>query len=156
MKVNIDNMEKTYNFCISTGGIKEKTIDIELIKSLRIVADKGMEFIRRKLKDIPKDSPDWTFVFRDHYESLRQLIEAYILFEGIATDNHQCNNAYICFKHPELALDWEFLETIRLKRNAINYRGQLMKYADWKELQLKFELHISVLEDEIDKNLKGK
>lgn len=152
--MTIDTLDKTYKLCLSTGSIKEKYVDIELIKSLKIVAEKGLEFINRKSKDIPKDSTDWTFVFRDHYESLRGLIEAYLLFDGIETDNHQCKNAYICFKHPELELDWEFLETIRLKRNAINYRGQLLKYDDWKMLKLKLELHINALKKEIEKKLE--
>ena len=150
MKLTIDLLDKTYKVCMSTGSIREKSVDVELIKSLKIVAEKGLEFINRKSKDIPKDSTDWTFVFRDYYESLRALIEAYILFDGIEAENHQCKNAYICFKHPELELDWEFLETIRLKRNAINYRGQLLKYEDWRVLKLKFELHISALKKEIE------
>ncbi len=153
MKLTIDNLDKSYGLCMSTGSIKEKYADTELIKSLKAVAEKGLDFINSKSKDIPKDSTDWTFVFRDNYESLRGLIEAYILFDGIEADNHQCKNAYICFKHPELELDWEFLETIRLKRNAINYRGQLLKYEDWKALKLKFELHISALKKEIGKKL---
>jgi hypothetical protein len=155
MKLTIDNLDKTYQLCTSTGSIKEKSVDVELIKSLKIVAEKGLEFINSKSKDIPKDSTDWTFVFRDHYESLRGLIEACLLFEGIEADNHQCKNAYICFKHPELELNWEFLETIRLKRNAINYRGQLLKYEDWKMLKLEFELHISTLRKEIEKKMKA-
>ncbi len=154
MKITIDNLDSTYGLCINTGSIKEKFIDVELIKSLKIVAEKGLAFINSKSTDIPKDSTDWTFVFRDHYESLRGLIEAYLLFDGIEADNHQCKNAYICFKHPELELDWEFFETIRLKRNAINYRGQLLKYEDWKIFKLKFELHINALRKEIEKMLK--
>lgn len=94
-------------------------------------------------------------MFRDYYESLRGLIEAYLLFEGIEADNHQCKNAYICFKHPEMELDWEFLEMVRLKRNAINYRGQLLQYADWKIFKLKLELHISALRTEITEKLKN-
>ncbi len=153
MKTAIDNLDGTYKLCQLTGKIKEKTIDTELIKSLKFVAEKGVEFINSKSKDIARDSTDWTFVFRDYYESLRGLIEAYLLFEGIEADNHQCKNAYICYKHPELALDWEFLETIRLKRNAINYRGELLRYLNWKALKLKFELHISALKKEIENNL---
>jgi CRISPR/Cas system-associated protein Cas10 (large subunit of type III CRISPR-Cas system) len=153
MKITIDDLDKTYELCLSRGNIKEKVVDIELIKSLKMVAEKGLEFIRSKSKDIPKDSTDWTFVFRDYYESLRELIEAYLLFDGIEADSHQCKNAYICFKYPELELHWEFLETIRLKRNAINYRGQLLKYDDWKVLKLKFDLHISALKKEIERNL---
>lgn len=154
MKLTIDNLEKTYSICKSMGNIREKSIDIELIKSLKNVAEKGIEFIDRKSKDIPKDSTNWTFVFRDYYESLRGLVEAYILFEGIESDNHQSRYAYLCFKHPELELDWEFLETARLKRNAINYRGQLLRHEDWQSLKLKFELHINAIKREIEKKLK--
>ena len=154
MKSTIDNLDKTYKLCTSTGNIKEKAMDIELIRSLKIVAEKGIEFINSRSKDIPKESTDWTFVFRDYYESLRGLIEAYLLFDGIEADSHQCKNAYICFKHPELELNWEFLETIRLKRNAINYRGQLLKYDGWKDFKLNFELHINALKKEIERKLK--
>ncbi|MBI2208138.1 hypothetical protein HYU50_01460, partial [Candidatus Woesearchaeota archaeon] len=82
------------------------------------------------------------------------LIEAFLLFFKIAAENHQCKNAYICFKHPELELGWNFLETIRLKRNAINYRGQLLNYEDWIKFKLQFEMHINKLKTEIDKRLK--
>ena len=156
MKIDIDNLDSTYKLCISTGNVREKVIDIELIKSLKIVAEKGIEFIDKKSKDIPKDSTDWTFVFRDYYESLRGLIEAYLLFEGIEADKHQCKNAYICFKHKNLDLNWEFLETIRLKRNAINYKGQLLKYDDWKQFKINFDLHMSVLKKELEKKLRDK
>jgi len=77
------------------------------------------------------------------------------LFDGIEANNHQCKNAYLCFKHSDLELDWEFLETIRLKRNAINYRGQLLKYDDWKIFKMEFELHINALKKEIEQKLKG-
>ena len=154
MKITVDDLEKTYRICMSTGDIREKSPDIELIKSLKKVSEKGIEFINKKSKDIPKDSTDWTFVFRDYYESLRGLIEAYLLFDGIEADSHQCKNAYICFKHKELELDWNFLETIRLKRNSINYGGQLLNYDDWKMLKLRFELHINELRREIEKRIK--
>ena len=153
MKNKIDDLQKTYELCLNTGNIKEKETDIELIKSLKIVAEKGLEFINNVSKNIPQDSSYWTFVFREHYESLRGLIEAYMLFDGIEVDNHQCKNAYLCFKYPQLELNWEFLETIRLKRNAINYRGQLLKYDDWKLLQLELNLHISALKKEIEKKI---
>ena len=153
MKFVIDDLEKTYKLCMSKGSIKEKTVDVELIKSLKIVAEKGLEFIKDKSKDIPKESSDWTFVFRDYYESLRGLIEAYLLFDGIEADNHQCKNAYLCFKFTKQEYDWNFLETVRLKRNAINYRGLLLKYDDWKMLKFNFELHISSLKKEVEKKL---
>ena len=155
MKITIDDLDQTYTLCRSTGKFKEKIIDKELIRSLKHVAERGLVFIKDKSKDIPKESTDWTFVFRDYYESLRGFIEAYLLLEGIEVDNHQCKNAYICFKHPELELNWEFLETIRLRRNAINYRGQLLQYESWKMFKMNFELHINALKKEIEEKLNG-
>lgn len=156
MKQDIDNLEDTFDSCVIKGLIKEKhEIDYELIKSLKKIAVSGINFIKEKSKDISKSSKDWTFVFRDYYESLRCLIEAYLLFDKIKVDNHQCKNAYVCYKHPELKLDWEFLETIRLKRNFINYRGQLINYEDWKKFELQFELHIKILIEAIDKKCKN-
>ena len=150
----VDDLIETYGSCIESGLIKEKFVDIELIKSLKLVAENGIRFIDDKSKSISKKSFDWTFVFRDYYESLRSLIEAFILFDGIKVDNHQCKNAYICFKHKELDLNWNFLETIRLKRNAINYRGQFLSYDDWNSLKLNFKLHIDVLLEKIDEQLE--
>ena len=148
--MDIDALDKTYQQCKSMGKFKERIVDLELIKSLIFVAEHGLRFIKDKSKDTPKESTDWTFVFRDYYESLRGLVEAYLLFDGIEADSHQCKNAYLCFKHPELALDWEFLEMVRLKRNAINYRGQLLRYDDWKIFKLKFELHLNALREELE------
>lgn len=155
MKIDIDDLDRTYDKCLSSGNIKEKNeVDIELIKSLRNVAEKGLDFIKERSKDIRRNSTDWTFIFRDYYESLRGLIEAYLLFDKVIAENHQCKNAYLCFKHSELELDWKFLETVRLKRNAINYRGQLLRYENWARLRLQFELHINKLKREIEKKLK--
>ena len=42
MKNTIDDLDKTYKLCTSTGSIKEKSVDIELIKSLKIVAERGL------------------------------------------------------------------------------------------------------------------
>lgn len=157
MKQTIDDLDRTYDVCLANGMFKEKnTVDIELIKSLKEMAEKGLEFIKKKSKDIKKDSSEWTFVFRDYYESLRALIEAILLFDRIEADSHQCKNAYICAKHSGLELDWEFLEIARLKRNAINYKGQLLIYDDWNRLSIQFELHISALSKELDKKLGNK
>ena len=154
MKIEIDNLDQTYNKCIATGSIREKNVvDIELIKSLKGIAEQGLSFIKEKSKGIPRDSKNWTFVFRDYYESLRGLIEAYMLFDKMSAENHQCKNAYICLKYPELELDWNFLETVRLKRNHINYRGQLLQYDDWSKLKINFDLHINKLKKEIEKKL---
>lgn len=154
MKIDIDDLGKTYDTCLAAGYIREKNeVDIRLIMSLKTVADAGLEFIKDKAKSIRRDSTDWTFVFRDYYESLRGLIEAFLLFDRVEAERHQCKNAVLCVRHPELELNWDFLETIRLKRNAINYRGQFLTYDGWKQFEPEFEFHIKRLRQEIERKL---
>ncbi len=151
----IKDLKSIYDGCKANGLIKIKSEpDIELVRSLKLSAERGLAFIKNMEKSIAKNSLDWTFVFRDYYESLRSLIDAFLLFEKVAADSHQCKNAYLCYKHPELELNWDFLETARLKRNAINYKGQLLKYEDWKKIRLNFELHINKIREEIEDRLK--
>ncbi len=155
MKHDVDDLDETYGKCIATGNIREKSsVDMEMIKSLRLLAEKSLEFIKWKSKDIKKDSTDWTFVFRDYYDALRALIDAYLLFDKVGADSHQCNNACLCMKHPELGMDWEFMETARLRRNYLNYRGLMLTYDDWERFKINFELHIQKLMKEIDKKIK--
>jgi len=150
----IKDLETTYIKCDVDGIYKIKEeIDIDLIRSLNDTAGKGLAFIKRISKGISKDSTDWTFVFREYYESLRGYIEAYMLFDKVTANNHQCNNAFVCFRHPELGLEWEFLETTRLKRNAVNYKGQLLTYEEWNNLEEGFESHIGILSKVVKEKL---
>jgi len=155
MKIDVDDLNKTYDKCIAFGNIKEKAVvDTELIMSIKNMAEMGISFIKKQSDNLEKNSEEWTFVFRDYYEALRNLIEAFLLFDKIDCNNHQCKNAYICLKHPELDMDWNFLETVRLKRNAINYKGQMLNYKDWNRFKLQFDLHIKMLKEEIEKKLE--
>ncbi|MFP4524109.1 MAG: hypothetical protein ACLFO2_02200 [Candidatus Woesearchaeota archaeon] len=154
MKTRIDDLQTTYDACVRNGRIREKHIDFELIRSIKKVAERGLAFIRDKATTIPRKSDEWTFVFRDHYEALRGLIEAILLFDGVAAENHQCKNACLCTTHQDLGFDWEFLETARLTRNAINYRGLMLDHDTWNGMRLKFDLHLKVLSRVLEEKLE--
>lgn len=152
--MKIGNLEKTYHDCSASGFLREKTaVDYRLIASLKTHAEERLSFIKGMAKSLRSDSSAWTFVFCDHYESLRMLMEAFLLFDRIEAEKHQCKNACLCFRHPELGLDWEFLETVRLRRNAINYKGKFLSYEDWKRLEPGLEMHVVKLRQEIERKL---
>lgn len=156
MKLIVDDLNETYQLCLTNGKYREKSrVDLELIKSMVDVAERGLSFIQEHSKKIKRESLDWTFVFRDYYEALRTLIEAFLLFDQIEAESHQCKNAYICFKYPQLELDWEFLELVRLKRNAINYRGEFLRFEDWNRLKINFDLHLNKIRTILKDRLKG-
>ena len=101
-----------------------------------------------------KETDDFTFVFRDNYEILRSLIDAFLLFDRVKSDNHQCSNAYLCKEHPELELDWNTLESMRIIRNGINYEGKMVEAEKWKKFKLQFTIYSSAIIKEIEKKLK--
>ncbi len=154
MENEIDNLEKAYDRCVAYHGIRdEKDVETEQIQRLVDVSAKELDFVKGIKKNVKKDSSDWTFVFRHYFDSLGCLLEAFMLFDGVTSNSPQCKHSYLCLKHPELELDWEFLETIRIKREGINKRGFMLGHQDWQMMELKFELCISKMKEEIGKKL---
>ena len=92
-------------------------------------------------------------VYTLHYEAMRICAEAFLISDKIMSQNHQCLFAYLCMKHPELKLNWDFFEKIRTKRNGVNYYGEQVSHDEWKEAELQFTLYISALKKEINKRL---
>jgi hypothetical protein len=89
-----------------------------------------------------------------YYDVLHQLVEAYLRFENIKVKNHLCLFVYLCVKHSELELNWDFFEKVRTKRNGIQYYGSLVTEKDWKEVTLEFDLTISLLKRKIEEKIK--
>ncbi len=105
-------------------------------------------------KQSPKEGPHWNALFKIHYDILHQLSEAFILFDRMKVKTHECLFAYLCEKHPELDFSWEFLESIRIKRNRSIYYGEPVQYIDWKRVELQLNLYINTLKKMIEKKLK--
>ena len=53
MRIDLDDRDKTYKRCMSTGMFKEKFADVELIRSLQDVAERGLDFIARTSRNLP-------------------------------------------------------------------------------------------------------
>ncbi len=76
------------------------------------------------------------------------------MIDRIKAQNHACLFAYLCKNHEELDLDFGFFETVRTKRNAINYYGESISYGYWKSVELQMKLYISILTKEIKERIK--
>lgn len=133
-------------------GIED--IDLEKIKSTLIIAEGDVEAANVIKKNISKQSNLWNSIYKLYYDALHELSESYLHFEKIKIENHQCLFAYLCEKCPELEFNWEFFETVRTKRNGINYYGTPISFEDWKEVDLQFNLYIKKLKEEIKKRLR--
>jgi len=143
------NLEETYEKCTAEGKILlQDHIDINKIKSMLVIID---EYIKasEELKDV------FNVKYDTNYNIIHMLVEAFLLFDKIKSLNHQCLFTYLCTKHPELELDWNFFEKIRTKRNGIHYYGTSVNKNDWKEINLQIHTYIKTLRKAIKKKLEN-
>ena len=118
------NQKEAFLKCTKEGRfIIIEEIDIEKIKSTLKISEGDIESADCIKKNLPKESNQWNSVYKLYYDALHELTESFLKFEKIKIDNHQCLFAYLCEKHPELELDWDFFEKVRTKRNGIQYYG---------------------------------
>lgn len=128
-------------------------IDLENIKSTLFIAEGDIESAGSLKKNLPKESRQWNSVYKLYYDALHELAEAFLRFDKVKIDNHQALFAYLCEKHPELELSWDFFEKLRTKRNGINYYGSPINYQDWKEVEIQFKLYLNKIKEEIKKKI---
>ncbi len=145
-------LEERYESCKQHGFFEKiEDINIEKVKTNLKIAEEDLASANDSVKN-----KRWNSAYKLFYDVLHILVESYLCFDRMKSLNHQCLFAYLCIKHPELELNWEFFEKIRTKRNGINYYGQPVTSEDWKEAELQFNLYISTLKKEIKKKLESK
>jgi|SRR3989344_1644648 len=128
--------------------------DVDHIKSLVELSDGDIKAGEKLMKGLNDNNILWNNVYNSYYDAIHKLVDAYLRFDKINSINHLCLFAYLCEKHPELELDWNFFEKIRTKRNGINYYGTSVSYKDFKEIELQIKLYIKTLKKAIEKKLK--
>lgn len=144
------SQEDAYDRCVAEGYIKTVgDCDAEQIEATLKIAREDLASAK---DDIIKKR--WNSGYKSHYDVLHELVGAYLLFENVKSSNHVCLFAYLCVKHPELELNWEFFERIRTKRNGINYYGTLVSENDWREAAIAYDVYIKTLIREVETKLK--
>ncbi|HIH58446.1 MAG TPA: hypothetical protein HA294_00395 [Nanoarchaeota archaeon] len=147
--------EKIYNICIAEGSfIPLASIDTEQIKSIVHIALMDLFAVQQWLKIAKKDGLEWNAIYKLHYDILHELIEAFLRFDKMKVRTHECLFVFLCEKHPELELDWDFFEKIRTKRNGSIYYGKALSYQDWEEIKLQMNLYISTIQKVLKERLK--
>ena len=148
------SLDQVYKSCMADHIIQESLVtETQKVKDLTENADIYLESADERKKRLGKNDRKWMLVYVDYYEALRLYCEALVHLDKKKVRNHQCLFAYICKKHPELDLDFNFFELVRTKRNGINYYGERITFKDWKKVALQFDLYISALKKKIKKLL---
>ncbi len=129
----MDTLEKAYDRFITAGRyIQADVVDKELAASLLAEAKDGW-------KEQPSKD-DYNAVFSHNYDVLVKLIKSFVVLDGI-DPSEDSMFAYICIKHPELELDWEALEGMRL---VVSSSNPITKPA-WQMSKIRFDLYIRSL-----------
>src|SRR3989338_766513 len=147
-------LEETYDRCVSEGQILEIE-ELNLKKAETVLSHKRneFEFLNSSLIKSGKEMLSWNFIYRNYYDILHELCEAFLRLDKTKTRTHQALFSYLCMKHPDLELDWNFLEKIRTKRNGIMNYFEDVSYADWKSVEAQIKLYINFITKEIEKKI---
>lgn len=149
-------LEGIYSSCQDEGSLVPKySINKEQIRTTLNVALTDLETAKGWVKKAPKESGQWNALYKLHYDILHGLAESFLLFDKIKARTHECLFAYLCEKHHELELNWDFFEKIRTKRNGSLYYGQPLSYSDWKEIEVQINLYIQTIKEAIRRELEN-
>ena len=113
--MNIDNIKRL----IKEGRIRQRSIDKEKIKSL-IVSSKSNAEVALSIDLNQKNS---TVIFREIYESIRQLGDAKWWIEGYEPLDHDVSLEILKNLNIKSSIELNFLDRFRKIRNDANYRG---------------------------------
>lgn len=148
-------LNEAYDKCLADGTVIKlrEAVNKDKVRKMLLLVESNMRVAQESAKKADKMSITWNTIYNLHYDALRELAEAFLVFDSVKIINHKCLFAYLCVNHPELELSWDFFEKVRTNRNGINYYGQLVSYADFKEVELQLNLYVSTLTKEIEKKL---
>lgn len=143
-------VEEAHDICVAEGNvIPIDNADLEKIKSCIKISEEDLQSAKEAV-----GKKRWNSAYKMYYDVLHQLVEVFLRFKKVKVKNHLCLFAYLCVKHPEMELNWDFFEKVRTKRNGINYYGNPVTEKDWKEVSLEFQLNINLLKNKISEKLE--
>ena len=153
--MKIGKLDIAYNECQASGKfIPTEYIDTDLAESLYKQAKSDWEEVLEFEKAREKKTKNYSKLFSNRYDVMRMLIHTLAIFDKIKPNDHKCIGAHLCVKHPKYEFDWETLETMRLLRNNVLYRGQGITKEVWISYKLKFDIYIKSLFSFVKKKLE--
>lgn len=148
-------LQNIYFACQEEGSfLQMEKVDIDQISDLLNVALLDFAAAQEWSITTSRESGRWNAIYKIFYDVLHALSEAFVAFDALKIKTHECLFAYLCLKHPELELDWNFFEKVRTKRNGTQYYGRPLFFQDWKEVEVQMLLYIKTLKKAMEEKLK--
>lgn len=142
--------QEVYDELVTKGSYEEAHLDKDEVTKVKNMTIGDYEFGKglRKLED-----PNYRVIFNINYDVLRELCDHLMRFKKQKISNHQGLFAFIILNFPDLELDWNFLERIRIVRNQNKYQGTDITKEMWMKAELQMDLYISAIKKELEKKL---
>ncbi len=121
--------------------LREVSVDIEKIDSIVELAKERLDFVR----SISLTEKNVSFLFDDYYETIKELLVALLLKNGLRSSNHQCLFSFFARKYLTYEAEIRVIQQMNFLRNRLNYYGERVSYAYYKENYKSFERIIELL-----------
>ena len=119
MKNKIETDVMDWNEC-QRNFIRNVEIDKERIKS---IVKKAMQRLERA-RNTSVNLENVSFVVEDYYETVKELLVAYLLKNGLRSKNLQCLISYFYKQNPRYEREAFLISQMSFFRNRLNYYGE--------------------------------
>jgi len=130
--------------CIN-NHLKKVVKDENQINSLLKISNARVKAI----KQININDETASIVLEGYYEAIKELLSAYLLKQGLKSDNHECLIAVFRNKFPNYDYESDFIYNIKELRNKINYNGLFIKKSYLNRNLLEINHILKLLKKEI-------
>ena len=111
--------------------IRKVEADEERILSIKKKAIRRLERARK--------SAEVDFAVEDYYETVKELLTAYLLKNGMRSSNHQCLISYFLKRNPAQEREAVLMQQMSFFRNRLTYYGEDIPEEFYKENKQNFE-----------------
>lgn len=122
--------QESINAMVKTGILRVKQLDKEKIKSLIKSAETNAEVA----KDVKLNENSATLIFREIYESVRQLGDAYWWSLGYESQNHEVSMDILKEMDIKNKIKLNHLSRFKQIRHDANYRGFMITTQQAEEI----------------------
>ena len=100
--------------------IRHIEVDKEKIKSILKLVNARINFI----KSITPNKDNVSFIVENYYESIKELLVALLLKNGLRSNNHQCLITYFYKNYPNYEYEANVILQMSYARNRLEYYGE--------------------------------
>jgi len=129
-----------WNLC-EKNFIRKVEPDFERVKSIKKIALKRYDKINRT----SFNEDEISFLVEDYYEVIKELLVAYLLKNGMRSQNHQCLISYLYKMHPELESEIDLITQMSFFRNRLGYYGEKIPNEFYETKKGEFDKLIEIL-----------